>query len=687
MPGTEGQIKLSDPVTVLRGVGPKKSASLTESGIETVGDLLRHYPRKYEDRRTVTPVSDLKPDSNALIEAKVVSRRFGGYRYGKKSYFSLLLRDGTGDCEAVFFNGAYLERVFSIGSTYSFYGKVTVNNGRLQFIHPEFHKAGDSQDLRGIIPVYGSAGTVSGNDIRKLVSAALSGLEELTEWLPAGIAEKYKLAGPGFAFRNIHFPKTPHHMLSAKYRLIFEELLCLETGLLYVKQGNQNEKAGISIDTKGADTFIDSLPFRLTEGQARVWEEIAEDLRSPRPMNRLVQGDVGSGKTAVAEIAMYAACCSGYQSVMMAPTEILARQHLEELTARFRPFGIKVGLLVSGLKEKERENVLESLASGEIDILIGTHALIQPDVKFRNLGLVITDEQHRFGVEQRRILSGKGKSPDVMVMTATPIPRTLAVIIYGDLDISVIDSMPAGRKAVRTRAAGCESRDRVYDFVADKVREGDQAYVVTPLIEASDAIDARSSEDVYRELRGRYPDIRTGLLHGNMKQEEKDRMMEEFVRGETDILVSTSVIEVGINVPDATVMVIENCERFGLAQMHQLRGRVGRGDKQSYCFLILGHETDIAKERTDILCSTGDGFVIAEEDLRLRGPGEIFGTRQHGLPELAIADLAKHQDVLLRARDSARSVLADDPELKKSQNMALRERIEKLFRGEIRLDI
>ena len=431
--------------------------------------------------------------------------------------------------------------------------------------------------------------------------------------------------------------------------------------------------------------FLDILPFKLTEGQQRTLKQIEEDLESNRAMNRLVQGDVGSGKTAVAELAMYKTVKSGFQAVIMAPTELLTKQHIATLKRHFEPLGIDVRLLSGSTRAKERSEILDDLKSGKIDILVGTHAVIQPDVEFANLGLVITDEQHRFGVNQRTLLAQKGENPNILVMTATPIPRTLAVILYGDLDISVIDTLPAGRKPIRTFLRYGDSRKKIYDFVEAQVKEGRQAYVVAPLIEESEAIDCKSAEEIYEELRKHYPDLRIGLVHGAMKQQEKDAIMENFTAGAIDVLVSTVVIEVGIDVGNATVMVIENCERFGLAQLHQLRGRVGRSGHQSYCILICGSDSETARKRNEIMCSTEDGFVIAEEDLKLRGPGEIFGTRQHGLPELNITDLVKNTDMLEKVKYVARDLIDMDPELELPEHAELKKRVKKIFGEKIQL--
>lgn len=431
--------------------------------------------------------------------------------------------------------------------------------------------------------------------------------------------------------------------------------------------------------------FLHMLPFTLTEGQMKAFGQIERDMERDRPMNRLVQGDVGSGKTAVAELAMYKTVKSGFQAVMMAPTELLAKQHLATLKGHFEPLGINVKLLSGSTRAKERSEILEALEGGSIDILVGTHAVIQPDVKFNNLGLVITDEQHRFGVNQRSLLAQKGENPNILVMTATPIPRTLAVILYGDLDISVIDTLPAGRKPIRTFLRYRDSRKKIYDFVEAQVKEGRQAYVVAPLIGESENIDCKSAEEIYEELCKAYPALRIGLVHGGMKQQDKDAVMESFAEGAIDVLVSTVVIEVGIDVGNATVMVIENCERFGLAQLHQLRGRVGRSGHQSFCILICGTDSETARKRNEIMCSTEDGFVIAEEDLKLRGPGEIFGTRQHGLPELNIADLVKNADMVEKVKDVARRLIEEDPELEMPEHAELKKRVKKMFGDKIQL--
>ncbi len=680
-------MNLKDSVSSLKGVGPKKAEALGKNGIYTVEDLLYFFPRKYEDRRSVTEIRALQPGKEQLVSAKVLSRRYSGNPYKKNTPLSLLVSDETGTIEVVFFNGRYIAKLFAVNREYSFYGRVTENFGRLQMVHPEFHPAGDPADARGIIPVYPQISGISSNEIRRLQKQIQALYPQLEEWLPADIVAENRLADPAYAVRHIHFPDDGRQVLEGKFRLIFEELLILETGLLYIRSDSRSGRNGPVIDGKCSGEFIRSLPFSLTEGQQEAWEAIQRDMASGRRMNRLIQGDVGSGKTAVAELAMFAAAKNGYQSVMMAPTELLAKQHMQSVSAAFLPFGIRTGLLCSSMKSAQRQEVLRQLQSGEIQVLIGTHAVISPDVAFARLGLVITDEQHRFGVSQRSLLTKKGEDPHVLVMTATPIPRTLAVILYGDLDISQIRTMPAGRQPVHTVRTDGEGREEVYRFVKEQLKNGRQAYVVAPLIEESDKIDARSAEELDKELKKFFSGFCTALVHGDMKQEEKDNIMDAFSQGKIDLLISTVVIEVGINVPNATVMVIENAERFGLAQLHQLRGRVGRGEAQSYCFLICESDSETAQERSRILCSTNDGFEIAEADLRLRGPGEIFGTRQHGLPELHISDLIRHGDVLEKAKNAAASIISTDPLLTAEQHQTLKGKVKKMFGEEIKLEL
>lgn len=677
---------LRESVTSLKGVGPKKAEALKKLGISTMEDLVFFLPRSYEDRRNRVDISAAAEDQNSVVTGEVKLVVNDRYRGGRKQMLRLLVEDGTGSMEVVFFNAKYLQHSFRTGRKYTFFGKVTRNFGKMQMIHPEFSDADGMED--GILPVYPLTKGISQREMRtwqKSLKRAYSMAEDI---LSSEAVERNRLCSLSYALENVHFPQEKQKLLEAKYRLIFDELLILQTGLFMARQNVTDGRNGIAFSPE-ADTgrYIESLPYPLTGAQQRCVEEIERDLESSTAMNRLVQGDVGCGKTAVAEIAMYKAVKSGYQAVLMAPTEILAAQHFDGISRAFEAHGIRTAFLTGSLKAAQKREVLEQIATGEAQVIIGTHAVIQPDVEFSRLGLVITDEQHRFGVRQRVKLREKGENPNVLVMTATPIPRTLSVILYGDLDVSIIDELPPGRQQTVTRCIKSEKRGECYDFVEQQLKQGRQAYVVTPLIEESETLDAKSAEQVAAELKKRFRGYSVELIHGAMSQDEKDRIMESFSRGETDVLVATVVIEVGINVPNATVIVIENSERFGLAQLHQLRGRVGRGSHRSYCFLILDGGSEIAEKRGQIMEASSDGFFIAEEDLKLRGPGEIFGTRQHGLPDLAITDLSKHMKILEQAKEEAKAMLADDPALDAPEHSALRRRITKLFGEDLTLDL
>ena len=684
---------LKTEISELKGIGPKKSKAFRDAGIKTVGDLMEFFPRRYEDRRQVTPIKDVKYGQDCLVEAKVIAKRSPRGYYRKNAPLTLLISDGTGSLEVLFFNGRFLAGLFDDKTEYAFFGRVSENHAMRQMIHPQFAKKGSSEDVRGIVPIYPQLPGISQREIRRLQSEILPLYSELEEWIPEKVVKDQRLASPEYAMRNTHFPEDGHKMLAGKYRLVFGELFTMETGLMYLRSGDRTNAGGVSFSCAAGDRFAEGLPFDLTGGQRKAWEEIKADLESGRRMNRLLQGDVGSGKTVLAEMAMISAAACGLQSVMMAPTELLASQHAETFTKdlsglkRLDGAPIRAELLKSSLTAAEKRKIVEGLSSGEIDILISTHAVLEEKVRFRDLGLVITDEQHRFGVRQRRILSEKGERVNILVMTATPIPRTLAVILYGDLDVSQIRELPSGRIPIKTTLARGEEREKVYDFVEGQLDKGRQAYVVAPLIEDSDKIDASSAERVFKEITKRFPDRRVELAHGAMRPQEKDAAMKRFASGETDILVSTVIIEVGINVPNASVMVIENAERFGLAQLHQLRGRVGRGSSESYCFLIVDQESDVALKRAEIMCRTTDGFEIAEEDLAIRGPGELFGTRQHGLPQLMISDLSRHRDILEKAAAAAKEILGDDPALSSPENAALKERVREMFGDDISLDL
>ena len=679
---------LQDKVSSIKGVGDKRAKLLKNLKIDTIDDLLHLFPRKYEDRREVITIMEAQPGKDVLVHGRVISKRMGGNPYNKKTPLKVNVHEESANLEVLFFNGKYLSNYFSIGCEYTFYGKINISSGKRQMAHPEFHKMGEAEDVRGIFPVYPLTDGLTQAAIRKLQKTVLPMAKESCEWLSEDIVKRYNLCSPSYAIEKLHFPDDERQIREARYRMVFEELLVLQTGLFYIRQNRSAEDSGIKIDLDiSVKEFMDRLPFSLTSGQEQVWRDVQKDLALGRAMNRLVQGDVGSGKTVVAELAMYKTAKAGFQSAMMAPTELLAKQHYASLKRDFEPLGFTVDLLCSSLKAKEKREVLSRIESGDTDIVVGTHAIIQPDVVFKSLGLVITDEQHRFGVDQRILLAQKGANPNVLVMTATPIPRTLAVILYGDLDISVIDTMPPGRVPIKTLLRNDNAREGIYNFVQTKVNEGRQCYVVAPLIEESESIKCKSAEELYEEIKVKYPRLRVGLVHGSMKQEDKDYVMESFASGDIDVLVSTVVIEVGIDVGNATVMVIENCERFGLAQLHQLRGRVGRSHYQSYCILVCGNESKIANQRNQIMCSTENGFVIAEEDMKLRGPGEIFGTRQHGLPELNISDLVKHVDVLEDVKNVASNIIEKDNRLKNADNQVLRQKVKKMFGENIQLNL
>lgn len=680
-------MEIFDSIRQIKGIGSKKAEYLEKIGIRTIEDMLMFFPRDYEDRRTIINIKDTVEGSFALIKAKVDIVAQDRYRYGGKQRLRLLVTDDTGSLEVVFFNAKYFKDQFKRENEYVFYGKISVNFGKKQMIHPEFERS-DEKMFKGILPVYPLTKGISQKEMRNYQMQIKHLTGAVDDMLSEDVLLKNNLCSINYALENIHFPKEKHKLLEARYRLIFDESLILQTGLMAAKENIKKGKNGIAFSEKAdVGVYIDSFEYKLTKAQMRCIKEIEDDLESEKVMNRLVQGDVGSGKTAVAQVAMYKAVKSGYQSVMMAPTEILAKQHFDSIGKDFEKHGIKTGFLSGSVKGTERKKLLEKIKNGEIKVIIGTHAIIQKDVEFENIGLVITDEQHRFGVNQRIELKNKGKNPNILVMTATPIPRTLAVIMYGDLDVSVIDEMPPGRKKILTKTLKEEERNKCYEFLEKQLSEGRQAYVVAPLIEKSEEINARSVIQVYEEMQKRFKDYNVAMIHGGMKQAEKDDIMQRFFEGKIDILTATVVIEVGINVPNATVMIIENAERFGLAQLHQLRGRVGRGEHKSYCFLITHETSEQAERRGQIMENSSDGFYIAEQDLKLRGPGEIFGTRQHGIPDLKITDMAKHIEVLNHARKEAKRILQNDPALQKKENIILRKKAEEFFGEDFSLNL
>lgn len=671
-------LDLYKDVQYVKGIGPKKACKLNKLGIFTLKDLLYYFPRQFEDRNNLKKIAQLENDEKATIKAVISSINTFSPKEGM-TLTKIDVKDETGSAKLVFFNKTYIKNTFRPGDSILVFGKVKKRFNNLELTSCELEYLTNSpKNTCRFMPVYQLTYGVTNKEIMSIIKTVLEDKELIIqEYMPQRIIEKYRLCNIDFAVRNIHSPSNKESLKIALYRIVFEELLILQLGLFVFKSG-RNKENGIKFTTsESLKNIISSLPFKLTKAQNRALDEIINDMNSDKIMNRLVQGDVGSGKTVVALLALANCVLNGYQGALMAPTEILAGQHYISLTETLKDFGINVGLLIGSLTKKQKDIVLEQIKNNEIDILIGTHALIEDKVEFNNIGLVITDEQHRFGVMQRSRLSLKGINPDILVMTATPIPRTLALILYGDLDISIIDELPPGRQPIETLAIEKSKRDRAYNnLVRREVESGRQVYIVCPLVEESEAIEAKSAVELVEELRAEYfSDLRLGLLHGKMKSSEKDEVMSNFKNKEIDILVSTTVIEVGVNVPNATLMIIENAERFGLAQLHQLRGRVGRGSHKSYCVLIYDSKTDVCRQRMSIMEETNDGFRISEKDLEIRGPGEFFGTRQHGLPELKVANLFKHIKILKLAQQEARYILGEDNNLQLKENIPLKKEI------------
>ncbi|KPI50235.1 ATP-dependent DNA helicase RecG [Clostridioides difficile] len=680
-------LDLYKDVQYVKGIGPKKADKLNKLGIFTLKDLLYYFPRQFEDRNNLKKIAQLEDDEKVTIKAVISSINTFSPKEGM-TLTKIDVKDETGSAKLVFFNKSYIKNTFRPGDSILVFGKVKKKFNNLELTSCELEYLTNSpKNTCRFMPVYQLTYGVTNKEIMSIIRTVLEDKELIIqEYMPKRIIEKYRLCNIDFAVRNIHSPSNKESLKIALYRIVFEELLILQLGLFVFKSG-RNKEDGIKFEiSKDLKNIISSLPFKLTKAQNRALDEIIQDMDSDKIMNRLVQGDVGSGKTVVALLALANCVLNGYQGALMAPTEILAGQHYISLTESLKDFGINVGLLIGSLTKKQKDTVLEQIKNNEIDILIGTHALIEDKVEFNNIGLVITDEQHRFGVMQRSKLSMKGANPDILVMTATPIPRTLALILYGDLDISIIDELPPGRQPIETLAIEKNKRDRAYNnLVRREVEAGRQVYIVCPLVEESEAIEAKSAVELVEELRAEYfQDLRLGLLHGKMKSSEKDEVMGRFKNKEIDILVSTTVIEVGVNVPNATLMIIENAERFGLAQLHQLRGRVGRGSHKSYCVLIYDSKTEVCRQRMAIMEETNDGFKISEKDLEIRGPGEFFGTRQHGLPELKVANLFKHIKILKLAQQEARYILGEDNNLQLKENMPLKKEIIDKFKDTLK---
>lgn len=664
-------------VSNLGGIGNKRVELFAKLGINSIGDLLNFYPRSYEDWNLVEKIENLEYGTTVCIRATLATSVNDARISGGRIISKAMVFDDTGSLQIVFFNNRYISSMLKSGTEYLFYGKVTADSYGAQMVAPTFSAV---QDATAIYPVYKQAAGLPSKNIAKAVKQALAMLPNtIKDPFPQQVREIFDLCDLRTALQNIHFPKDHEALERARKRLIIEELVVLNLGMRYLQESNRG-MSGVKINIDYSNDFERLLPFEMTDAQKRAVSDCIKDMKQKHtPMNRLVQGDVGSGKTAVAASVCYTVVKNGFQAAFMAPTEILARQHYETFCKLFENTDIKVGLLTGSLKESEKKKVRQKLADGEINLIIGTHALITDKTEFKNLGLAVTDEQHRFGVAQRSKLLGKGENPHLLVMSATPIPRTLGLIIFGDLDISVIDELPPSRKPVKTVWFRSNQRDRVYSFIRSEAANGRQAYIVCPLVEEGELDDIAAAEEYAAELMLReFADIPVGLVHGQMKSDEKEKVMQKFVSGDYSILVSTTVIEVGVDVPNASVIMIENAERFGLSQLHQLRGRVGRGQFQSYCILISDKSGQPTKERLEVMCSTNDGFKIADEDLRMRGPGDFFGERQHGLPQMAIADFADTKSLELSQKISD-YILFTYKDIRNEELRALKGEVDRLF--------
>lgn len=648
---------LSDDISSIRGIGSKRKEQLSAAGIETIGDLLSYYPVKYKDRRHLVRAMDAGTDKDSLTCGRLIKVQLRPLS-GGRSITECTLRDDSCIFYAVFFNMPYLRKNLATGEDYVLFGRMRLRNGARVWTNPEFSRAGGDRDIRGIFPVYRHSAGITDINFRKWISEALANTDLETDWIGNDIVEKRKLCGQGFALTNIHFPESEKHYKAARYRLIYEKLLMYQLAVRMNATRSEDIDTDSSVPWQDMNEFYDGLPFELTDGQSKCIDEIMNDLGNRRPMNRLVQGDVGCGKTAVAEAAIFRCAKSGMQSAMMAPTGILAKQHFETISRDLAGYGIKCDLLVSGMKAAERRRVIDNVASGKTDVLIGTHALIQNDVSFNDLALVITDEQHRFGVAQRKSLMKKGRGVNVCVMSATPIPRTLAATVFGDMDFSIIRSMPKDRKKIITRALDQNTRERAYIDMKRELEKGNRAYVIAPSIDNEDE-EMLSVQKLYEEIKEKFAGYRAALLHGRLTGEEKSSIMNDFKEGRIQILVSTIVIEVGIDVPEATVMIIENSERFGLAQMHQLRGRVGRSSRQSYCYVINYSRSENAVARAKAMAEISDGFEISEADYEMRGPGDVMGTMQSGTAASDVLMLSRYTDILEAAIEDAEIIMKD----------------------------
>ncbi len=654
-------MKFGDSIREIKGIGEKSEKLFNKLGISTVEELLCFYPREYDIFGRIEPVLNAKEGSTIIVEVSPAERPKAIRRGGLK-IVQCRMKDAGGTITAVWFNMTFMMKLLHMGTHYILRGRVINRNGILQMQQPKVLSQQEYiSSIDSLRPVYSLTAGLTNNAVSKAVKAAVHEADFESDFLPLDIRKEYNLIGLKKAVKAIHFPKDKEECMEARKRLVFDEFFLFALAINYMKK-NKNKKTSnfIMKEHKAAEKLIEGLPYKLTEGQLNAWHDIESDLASGSIMNRLIQGDVGSGKTIIAVLALYVCAVNGHQGAIMVPTEVLAVQHYNSFNDILNGFGIKTGLLIGSMTAAEKRKVYSRIESGELDIVIGTHALIQEKVIFADLALVVTDEQHRFGVRQREAVSAKGNEPHMLVMSATPIPRTLAIILYGDLDISIIDVLPTGRLPIKNCVVGTNYRSQAYKFMEKEVKAGHQVYVICPMVEESENMEAENVMDYSGQLREKLsPDIHIECLHGKMRPSDKNDIMERFAKHETDILVSTTVIEVGINVPNATVMMIENAERFGLAQLHQLRGRVGRGGEQSYCIFMAGNSSKDIMERLNILGESNDGFYVAEQDLKLRGPGDFFGIRQSGELDFKLADIYQDADILKAAGDAAKRFTDD----------------------------
>ncbi len=663
-------LNLDTDIQFVKGVGPTKVVMLNKLGIYTVKDLIEFFPRMYEDRTKLYKINEFEQGKNALFLGTVCQKKEIKRIRKNLAIYSTYVCDENGVCKLTWFNQKFIFQKIQEGNTYLFYGKPTMQNGRFVVEGAVIYDVNELSKVQGIYPIYNLTAGITQNYIFKLVNEVISSVSMYNEIFDEDFKQKNKLMNKKDALYSVHFPSSFENVKNARNTLIFEELFMFQLGLMMLKNTNLQNEKNRKYERVEKQEFLDLLPFKLTNAQSRVISQIENDIYSNKVMNRMVQGDVGCGKTMIAAVAMFIAVKNGYQAALMAPTTILANQHYNELSNYFSKIGIRCELLTSATTKKNKNIIIEKLKNHEIDILIGTHSLIEDNIEFDNLSLVITDEQHRFGVKQRLKLTKKNDEVDTIVMTATPIPRSLAIILYGDLDISVVDELPPGRTPIQTFAVNDSYETRVNEFIRKQVNNGRQVYIVCPLVEENDELDLKSVEMLFENYKNNiFPEFNVGILHGKMKNKEKDEIMLDFKDGKIDILVSTTVIEVGISVSNATLMVIENADRFGLAQLHQLRGRVGRGDKKSYCILKSNNKSLVSRQRMKIMVDNTDGFIIAREDLNLRGPGDFFGIRQSGLPEFKIANLLNDATMLEKTTDSVKELLLKDKTLKDHENI------------------